>query len=226
MTKLYKIGLVCSLSLVCFAATAASALAVDEWLLTGNPVTVATAVRSSGELELRDTAGITTSVLCSLTLVGTVSAAGADEVTEVLNLAGEKIGSKLEGLALLCTAVETCETGNPADIEVWIENLPWKTQISLMMLAPEFLDVYGAAGKEPGYTVLCLIEGINVVDLCEGKTSNELKNVAGGGVEGIFNPSSPISSEEQDCNEEKAISGEIKGTLVTNPTGGGMLATS
>jgi hypothetical protein len=169
-----------------FSAYAASSsfAVVPKWFVSGAEAT-GNAVDSEGLLELSDTkapiVGLST-IHCEGILDGTVSTEGKDEVTEVLDLAEPtkaKIGTELTGVALKCTAVAGCETGT--DIEVWVDNLTWHTQLE--EAGGVVYDTLSGAGaeKEPGYEVLCLVFGVNVVDLCEGKLSGVVENMVGEG---------------------------------------------
>jgi hypothetical protein len=163
-----------------FSAVAASSsfAVVPKWFVsgveaTGNPVD------SEGLLELSDTkapiVGLST-IHCEGVLIGTVSTEGADLVTEVLT-GTVKVGTELSGTALKCTAVAGCEPGT--DIEVWVDNMPWHTQLELVN-GVVYDTLFGSgAEKEPGYEVLCLVFGVNVVDLCEGKLSGVVENMVG-----------------------------------------------
>ncbi len=214
------------------AANTAAALATEvsnaEWLVEGNALTEPLAAETEEELEIADLKTIagTTAVLCLLILVGTVGPGEADEVSEILNAAKEKIGSNLTGTPLLCKSVKVCEEGT--DIEVWPDNLPWVTTIALMGSEPEFLDqLYGhEGGKEPGWEVKCLVIGATSEDLCEGQTSSKLENLTEGDVLTVFNPEAPISSESGTCSQGGAGSGDTTGEGTVLLTSGKSLAVS
>jgi hypothetical protein len=202
------------------AVGASSSFAAPKWLVsgveaTGNPVD------SEGLLELSDTkapiVGLST-IHCEGVLDGTVSASGADLVTEVLTggAGSEKVGTALSGTALKCTAVAGCESGT--DIEVWVDNLPWHTQLE--EAGGVIYDTLFGAGaeKEPGYEVLCLVFGVNVVDLCEGK----LSGVIGAGVLTTFTEAVETAlGQLAPCTLGGAESGVIvgEGTTVSTELG-------
>jgi hypothetical protein len=150
------------LAVLAFAAvTASSASAVSQWLISGATVLTLTSVAVEGELSLtRLVLGINVySFDCAGTIVGSVGPAGENEETEVLNAASELISkTPLVGLALLCTQLNgECPAGaGPA--EVWPLNLPWLSQIDLMVGAGTLewlVYLFGDTG-EPGYEVVCL----------------------------------------------------------------------
>jgi hypothetical protein len=172
---------VVALSAVVVASASAEETLLAEWLVgIGNPVAELLSAETAGQLTLEDTKTLAgaAAVLCSAILDGSVGPNGEDEVTEVLNLKKEKV--ELGVLALLgtgagsdCVTVKICSEGTATSpIEVWPEGLPWHTTLFLMAEG-KFLDlVTGSnAGGKFGYTLLCLVAGLNTEDTCESADS-------------------------------------------------------
>ena len=180
------------------ALTASSAFAVlttalANWLNNGAIVTANTSVTTTGELLFENVLNAA-QILCSGIFVGTVGANGVDEVTEVLNLAEEKVGEAREELGIVCTTEKLCEP-NP---EIRPDGLPF---LSLLLLDTEnglFVDelVLNANNVLPGYLILCEVLKVNVEELCESVegTFGEVSN-ATADVEGL-NALSPLAT----CN--------------------------
>ena len=159
------------LALFAFSAVLASSASAEEtllaeWLVGGNAIVGKTLATETTGLILLEDSGVPAAALCSGILVGTIGPNGTDEITEVLNLAKEKISSTLSGLALT-SANGDCsnESGCGTPIEVYPEGLPWKTQLFLMVTTGKILDlIFGTTGS--GYTVKCTELGIKIEDTC------------------------------------------------------------
>ena len=170
MKKIHLVGLML-LAVGAFSAfTSASAFALTfelaNWLENGAIIAANKAATTEGELLFENVlAGA--SFLCSGKFDGTVGANGADEITEVLNLAGTiKINELDEAAAtggITCTVLKICSSA-----EIWPVNLPFKSEL---MLDTEggFYDLIlkNAAGKLPAYFLLCTVLGIDATELCE-----------------------------------------------------------
>jgi hypothetical protein len=182
---MFAVFAVSALGAVLAASAFAETTLEAKWLVgaTGVNITEALATETSGEILLEDTKagpfGEKAAVLCSAILDGIVGPNGADLVELVLNLKNEEIVTL--GLALLgtgagsdCVTVALCLEGTvESPIEVWPENLPWRSLLFLMEGATgKILDtVFGAA-----YELLCLTVLGNAEDLCEGDASFEILN--------------------------------------------------
>jgi hypothetical protein len=163
------------------AASAETTLAA-QWLHNGAAVTTTLATETIGNILLEDT-GAKAGLLCNGILDGTVSAAGKDETTEVLNLSKEKIELGKLGLSIAKgDCVNTGGCGAPA--EVWPEGLPWHTQLFLRENGT-FADIItgsGLPGGTFGYTSLCTvlfdIEDTCTATLATVTVENDLEDAA------------------------------------------------
>ena len=155
------------LAIFAFCAVTASAASAEEtllaeWLANGSGIGASLPIEASGSVLLED-AGVPIAGLCDGILVGTVSANGVAEVTEVLNLAKEQISSTLTGLALT-SANGDCvnENGCSPPIEVFPEGLPWRGQLFLAISTGKILHT----GINGGYTIKCSDLGLKIEDTC------------------------------------------------------------
>ena len=153
------------LALFAFSAVLASSASAEvtllaEWLVGGSPIVGKTlATETTGSILLEDS-GVPAATICSGILDGTVGPNGTDEITMVLNLKSEEV--KLGGLALSSAKGDcTNESGCNIPIEVFPENLPWKTQLFLMENG-KILDLIVSSG----YAVKCTELGIKIEDTC------------------------------------------------------------
>ena len=187
MRKFQLLGLmlVAAFAISVVAASAASAVEflLAEWLAAGAAITTSQATDQEGELEIEDqkVLGVAVKILCSGILDGTVSADGADSITEFLSLAGVAAGTPLSGPGVTCTNTANCG-GTP---KVWMVGLPWKTTAELMVDGTEtfFVDLLIGFKFEPECTVL----GTKVTDECTiPEVAIQLTNEAGGTVDGNF----------------------------------------
>ncbi len=129
-----------------------------EWLAEGKGITAALAMTTVGEFTIGSTnglkLGIKSAVLCSGSLIGTVGPGAADQVAEVLSLAGVKVTL---AAPLTCTEVETCTTSEVAPV-----NLPWLTTL---LDATHDLLVDSVSG-EPGWEIVCKTSLGTVEETC------------------------------------------------------------
>jgi len=166
MLALFAFGAVLAAS-----SSAAVTFLLAEWLVNGAAVTVELLTESPGTLVLRDT-GLKAAVKCEGFLDGWVGPNSLDYVSEVLNTAKEAISlTKLEGLALSCTSVETCS----GTAEVWALNLGWETAVELMEEGSAIyyvtLILAHAGGGQPGWSTVCTVLGIKEEDECTAQTT-------------------------------------------------------
>jgi hypothetical protein len=222
MKKVHLIGLAGLVVLAFAAVTASSASAVSQWLISGATVLTLTSVAVEGELSLSTLVlGINVATVdCPGIIDGSVGPAGENEETEVLNTAGELISSTpLVGLALLCTQLNNeCPAGaGPA--EVWPLNLPWLSQIELMVGAGTLewlVHLFGDNG-EPGYEVVCLNANgtVSAENTCTGLSSGALEMMAGPDPLIIY--SAGEETEKANCTIGGNGAGDLEGTglLVT-----------
>jgi hypothetical protein len=201
------------------AAPAFAESELPEWIVGGSEVTSPTAVETKESITLTDlkTLAGETSIRCEDTLDGTVGPEGKDEVTALLNTAGEKIGEKLSGLALLCTAVKGCEGTS----EVWPIGLPWKTQLEVT--GTELLDDT-TSSTAFGYEAKCTVLGVVVSDECTQTLSVPLlENMLTGETPDLLVHFSEVSTANCTLGGEK--SGDISGEgLMAGTTGAAIAA--
>ncbi len=146
-TVVFALFAVCALSAAVASTASAETTLAAVWQKNGVNVAGSLATSSEGEILLEDS-GIA-SALCSGILVGTVNTGGKDTITEVQNLAKEKIELGLR--SLICTDVSNCA----ATVEVWPEGLPWTTQLYLKENGTFADRITKTGGGTFGYTVLC-----------------------------------------------------------------------
>ena len=177
MTKKIQVVMLALAAMFVFSAFIAQAASAEEtllaeWLVGGNPI-VAPAEEVSlteGSLKLEDTKTIagSSAVKCTAILDGVVKANGLDEVKEILTLGGAAISAARPllgtGAGSECVTVAGCAEGSTTSpIEVTPLGLPWQTEL-LLMENGQFLDIITATTI--GYSILCLIFGINAEDKC------------------------------------------------------------
>jgi hypothetical protein len=146
---------------------------------------------------------------CKGAFDGTVGTEGKDEITELLNAAGEKISSTpLTGLGLSCTILSVCETARGAT--VWPVGLPWKTQLELS--GTEVLDnaISEVGPKVLGYELECFVIGTKTIDECtQALGASLIENMLNGAENdllGIFN-----EVGTGNCTQGGAGSGDLEG---------------
>lgn len=227
MKKLYAVSLALVAVFALSALTASSAFAVTllaEWLLNGGVIATPDLVEIPGELTLINLnaagLGIKAELLCSGILVGTVGPSSADLITELLNLAGEKIGEGLGTLELVCTNTANCT--NP---KVWAEGLPWETEAELLeQTAGTFFADYLLNGQ---YLAECTVLGVSAEELCTVPvTATELLN-EGNNVDDTFSDAFQLLAGFVlgSCGG-RAETAEVNGLGTITPVGGGTLAVS
>jgi hypothetical protein len=156
---------------------------VSQW----NPILAGTNDQSltEGELTLTDLKVPflgEVSILCSGSLVGTITANGEDKVTKVFNLGEtEEISSSpLVGKGLACTNVKNCAFGAP---QVYPVHLPWNTLLELLEEpgVTIFVDLILSGGSgNPGWEVECpfgtdeCTASVGVVEVTNNATSNDI----------------------------------------------------
>jgi hypothetical protein len=205
MKKIQMLG-IALVALFAFSAISASLASAEttllaEWLANGAPITTELSVVTTGLINLSTLVlGLNgVEVDCEGSFDGFVGPNGTDLITEVLNALGEAIGQNLVGLSLSCEVKS--EINNECDgvgklAELWVDNLPWNTNLELME-SGAFLDHIFVAGAtenslEPGYHVFCPVK--NKENLCTGLTSSTITNGATS-VLGVFD----ATSEKATC---------------------------
>jgi hypothetical protein len=159
---------VTAISITSASAASAETTLLAEWLVGGAAITAALSTETSGSWLLEDTktpAGAM-AFLCSTIFDGTSNSDGKGTITELLNLAKEKIGELPSGLALVsptdCKAEKLCsETG----IEVRPTGLPWATNLYLMENGEMLFEM-----QKVGYEISCTVI-IKVEDTCTGNVA-------------------------------------------------------
>jgi RHS repeat-associated protein len=186
LVVLFSFGLSVGLS----ATIATPALASAEWLLEGMsiPSTAKAHGESTGTILLRDIKE-KSQIECHFT------EAWADWL---------QFGDITEATASLCKTHE----GLCTSPTVTTVDLPWLSE--LVTGGSEIRDKLLANGKgEPGWTVKCLVIGLEVTDMCKGETAESaMENLVEGDVLATFNQGGIFK-----CSLGGANQGEIKGEL-------------
>jgi hypothetical protein len=165
-----------------------------------------------------------------LTVVGDIGPDGADDITEMLNLSKELIGSSpLGGTGLSCVDEATCESA-----KVWPVGLPWLSLLQLWeTLTPAesgFVTLLTSqkTGTNIGWYVECTVIGVKVTEECTTATNAfSAENVA----EGILGTFSIGFTELMGlklalCSTKKEESGVVTGSVVTVTSLAGPLTVS
>ena|ERR1700684_2949384 len=181
----------------------ASPAGAAQWLVNGASILGLQSTETTGTLKLiaegEPIIG-TVEVTCSMILDGTISPAGLDEVTSLLNLKGEAIsGTPLTGASLACTNVSKC-----ASPEAWAVNLPWESHLE----GPSIDLTTDPVGV--GYEVKC--KGVigEPSDTCQIKLIiSRLENI------GAENDVSVLTEEVKKLGCE--VAGLNKGSIVSTP---------
>jgi hypothetical protein len=205
MRKLVGLTLFAML-LVCGIAAASAFAESPLWLVDGVEATAGTASTVTGLLTLTDlnTPLGVVEIHCEGSFDGTIGPNGVDEITEVLNNAGVKIGTELTGTALICTNIQNCTELR----EVWPDGLPWGTQLELS--GTNVVDSFTPlTGTEVGFEARCAVLGVAVTDLC-GKvlttsTIEQMEALPASDLLGLFN------EEEFLCTLSNTTSGHVVG---------------
>ncbi len=162
---------VVAFSAIALASSASAAIVylLAEWLNNNVALTSTILGESVTELLLEDTkvtaaGGAAVAVNCKGLLIGDFGVDGADDLTEVLNSAGEPINqTALTGTSLSCEKETLCESG-----KLWSVNLPW---LSLLELWEEgtssgFVVLQKGTKGNPGWYTECTILGVKGTDEC------------------------------------------------------------
>jgi hypothetical protein len=204
-----------------------------EWLLNGVGITTTLLTETTGELLLEDTKAPVVGkadVLCSGILVGDIGPDGADDITEVLNLAKEAISTTpLAEKALTCTDDENCESN-----KVWAVGLPWLSLLqlweTLTPAASGFVDLLTSqkAGGEVGWYVECTVLGVKASEECTATMADSSAKNVTAGVEGEFSTAftESMGLKLALCTGSKEETGVVAGTGNTVPSSGGTLTVS
>ena len=217
------------------SSASATTFLLAFWAVGGTDVTTTVLVESSGELLLeneKSVAGKASLELCSGILDGFVGPKSADDITELLTLAGVKVSSlALAGEILKCTLEAVCESSS----KVWAVHLPWLTEIELWEQGTEsgFVDLIlphaGASGSEnPGWYIECKTSLLTVSEECttpEGVA--EQKNEATG-VSAMFSDAftTLMGAKLALCTGNNEETGVVEGPGLTTIPGGGVLSIS
>jgi hypothetical protein len=229
--KKFHVVLLALFAVFAFSATVAGSASAEttllaEWLFNGAAITALLPVETTGEVLLVTLVlGVeAVDIHCSGIFDGSVGPNGEDEITKLLNLEKEEIGSELVGLSLSCT-VEKAISGSKCNVselaELWADGLPWHSNLFLME-SGVFLDSIGTSNS--GYHVFCPMGGAEKTagaeNLCVGSASTTMTNGATD-VTGEF--LEPTAAEEAKCTTG---SGMITGTGLTSDTSEGTLQVS
>lgn len=171
------------------AIPAAKASAAPEWYKNGLKLATKESAVTKGTFTLEGLGifGIKLKIECNGESFGTVGAGGADEITNVRDLAGKTL--------LDCKLLERalCEAGTLALLEA--EKLPWKSK-----LEEEAGRVFDSS-EGGAFDVRCLLSGGTwSLELCEGSgRTDALVNEANGTVSGkVLNLSSTKCNSSAD----------------------------
>jgi hypothetical protein len=184
-----------AISMLAVPAAFAETSLLAEWLVSGAAVSTNLSLEMNGSILLEDTETIAgaAAVLCKGTLYGTIAPNGSGEITEAN-------GAE-------CVTEKLCAAGTEASpINVSAVGLPWKTTLFLMENG-EILELI--TGTEVGYTVLCLILGVNSEDKCTA-TDLEVPIVNEGGTGMAEVPSESTASPNTTCTASGKATGKIQ----------------
>jgi hypothetical protein len=207
---------VLAFSVVATVSASAETTLLAEWLFNGAAVTALLPVEMAGEflLALLILGVEALDILCSAIFDGSVGPNGEDEITKVLNLVKEEIGSELVGLPLEC--VVDLDMGNECGgvgtiADVWPDDLPWHTQLDLMesgVILDHFLEI--------GFHIFCLTTLFE--ELCLGLTSSTMTNGASSVTAAFDATSEHLSSSGGECH--------LVGEFLVTDTGGTLAVSS
>jgi hypothetical protein len=146
-----------------------------QWLESGTAITTSKATTAAGELLFENVLS-GAALKCSVSFQGNVNTEGRFETTKLLSLSGTEIPELDESGAtggLACTSVKSCESP-----EIWPVDLPFKGEVGLDEEKIFSSDLENGAKLLPAYSILCLVIGIDVMELCVAikDTSDELSN--------------------------------------------------
>ncbi len=224
---------VVAFSAIALASSASAAIVylLAEWLNANVALTSTILGESVTELLLEDTEvsaalNLPVAVNCLGLLIGDFGTDGADDLTEVLNSAGEPINATaLTTLELSCEKETLCESG-----KVWAVNLPW---LSLLELWEEgassgFVVLLKGTKGNLGWYTECTILGVKGSDECttaEGAAEAPENNAQG--VLAIFSETvtALFGLKLASCTGGGAETGVVEGTGIIRVPSGGPLAT-
>jgi hypothetical protein len=226
---------VLAMSAMALASSAsATTFLLAFWAVGGTDITTTMLTEATGELLLeneKSVAGRASVQKCSGILDGFVGGNSADDVTELLTLAGVGVGhTPLMGTGITCELELICESSS----KVWAVHLPWLSEVELWEQGTEsgFVDLIlphaGASGSEnPGWYVECKTSLLTVSEECttaEGVA--EKKNIVTG-VEDVFSKAFTelMGAKLALCSGNNEETGVVEGTGLTT-TGGGVLSVS
>ncbi len=221
---------VLALSAMALASTAsATTFLLAEFLENNVGILETMLVETTGELLLENTKGPigAAAAVCSGILVGDIGVNGADDVTELLNLAKELItNTALTELALLCTDETGCESS-----KVWAVGMPWLSLMELWEQGSEsgFVTLLTSqSGGNIGWYVECTVLGIKGSEECLTATAASSATNVTGGVEGTFLESFTelMGLKLALCSGNKEETGIVQGSGVTVTSLAGPLTVS
>lgn len=223
---------VCRVALAAFAVAlalgaiaASSALAAPEWYTStskptpewqqaGAKITEAAATKWKGSVTLGDT-GADAEMECTASGEGTAGPGAVDKDTSWTLSSCVAPAKALNGKGEL--VANECEKAVKAEIK----DLPWHTELFLSRTIFDAISESG--GGEPGFSVTCKADGIEVTDKCTASRlfgfSTAIANVTGG-VESTFDGSSNTS---MNCTIGGTERGWIGGAQTIEATKGGKL---
>jgi hypothetical protein len=211
-------------------AVASSASAVTFllafWAVKGTDTTTTVLSESTGELLLeneKSVAGKAALQKCSGILVGDVGPNSADDITEVLTLAGVKVSpTALTGTNVTCELEAICENSS----KVWAVNLPWLTEVELWEEGTEsgFVDLLAphTGGGNVGWYVECKTSLLTVSEECLTPQGAASQKNGATGVEAEFSLAFTLlmGAKEALCSGNKEETGVVQGTGLTTVSGG------
>jgi hypothetical protein len=175
--------LVSTLSIGVLAAEAASA---HTWTKNGVPITKATAVKGKATLKFEERDNSGESYECGIMQKAAVDGAKG-EITSITSTAGSNVISCAQ---VHHAAAYPC--GATAKIEVEAGDLPWDTEL-VTGAGSELRDTIKAGGKgSPYWHIKC--ESTANTCAYEAGTSTGMKNLAGVGVEALFDAKSELGT--------------------------------
>ena len=161
---------VLAMSAMALASSAsATTFLLAFWAVGGTDITTTMLTEATGELLLeneKSVAGRASVQKCSGILDGFVGGNSADDVTELLTLAGVGVGhTPLMGTGITCELELICESSS----KVWAVHLPWLSEVELWEQGTEsgFVDLLLPNGKgNPGWYVECKTSLLTVSEEC------------------------------------------------------------
>ncbi len=221
---------VLALSAMALASTAsATTFLLAEFLENSIGITETMLVETTGELLMENTKGPVgkAAMVCSEILIGDIGPDGAEDITEVLNLAKELIDkTSLSELALLCTDETGCESS-----KMWVVGLPWLSLLELWEQGSEsgFVTlITSQSGGNIGWYIECTVLGIKGAEECTIATGASSATNVTGGVEDSFSLAfmELMGLKLMVCSGNKEETGIIEGTGVTVTSLAGPLTVS